>query len=189
MPSSTCDILHQMHFEVQQGDVLRAVSVRRSSDGSVVSAEADGQQAQVTVLSAGPPYVVSVDGRVYEVRLAENREVSQGAPGAWDASTSGPRHGQVTAQLRSEYLLQQVTKGTEGSKDGQLRSPIPGRVLRVLVDNGDEVANGQAVLVIEAMKMENELFSPAAGRITDLHVKAGDAVEAQALLLRVSPKD
>jgi biotin carboxyl carrier protein len=62
---------------------------------------------------------------------------------------------------------------------------MPGRVVRVLVEPGDEVAVRQGVVVVEAMKMENELRSPKAGRVKDVSVKAGDSVEAGRVLLVV----
>lgn len=59
-----------------------------------------------------------------------------------------------------------------------VKAPMPGRVVRVLVAAGDEVAEGQGVVVIEAMKMQNELKSPKAGRLTRVAVAAGDTVGA-----------
>jgi biotin carboxyl carrier protein len=62
---------------------------------------------------------------------------------------------------------------------------MPGRVVRVLVGEGDEVAPGQGLVVIEAMKMENELKSPRPGRVREVAVGEGQAVEAGALLVVV----
>jgi biotin carboxyl carrier protein len=62
---------------------------------------------------------------------------------------------------------------------------MPGRVVRVLEAPGAEVAAGQGLVVIEAMKMENELKSPRAGRVLEVAVREGQAVEAGALLALV----
>ncbi|MCH7922529.1 MAG: biotin/lipoyl-binding protein [Nitrospinae bacterium] len=63
-------------------------------------------------------------------------------------------------------------------------SSMPGRVVTLLVSEGDEVEEGQGVIVIEAMKMENELKAPKAGQVTEVCVVADDATEAgQALLV------
>ena len=59
-----------------------------------------------------------------------------------------------------------------------LRSPIPGRVVKLLVKPGDAVTAGQTLVVLEAMKMENELRAPRAGRVADVRCAAGAAVEA-----------
>ena len=63
--------------------------------------------------------------------------------------------------------------------------PMPGRVVRVLSAVGNDVAAGQGLAVIEAMKMENEIRAPRAGRVQEVAVREGQAVEAGALLLVV----
>jgi biotin carboxyl carrier protein len=67
----------------------------------------------------------------------------------------------------------------------RLVAPMPGRVVRVLRERGADVAAGEGLVVIEAMKMENELKSPRAGRVQEVAVREGQAVEAGALLLVV----
>ncbi len=61
-------------------------------------------------------------------------------------------------------------------------APMPGRVVRLLVAGGDEVTARQPIVVVEAMKMENELRAPKAGRVKEIAVKAGESVEAGRLL-------
>jgi len=61
-------------------------------------------------------------------------------------------------------------------------APMPGRVVRLLVSTGDEVAARQPIVVVEAMKMENELRSPKAGHVKEIVVKAGESVEAGRVL-------
>jgi len=61
-------------------------------------------------------------------------------------------------------------------------SPMPGKVVRVLVKQGDQVQEGQGLVVVEAMKMENELKSPKVGVVAELHAQEGQAVEAGAKL-------
>ncbi len=62
---------------------------------------------------------------------------------------------------------------------------MPGKVVRVLVKTGDTVSEGQDVLVVEAMKMENAVSSPAAGRVLELKVEPGDTVETGAHLATI----
>ena len=61
---------------------------------------------------------------------------------------------------------------------------MPGTVLKVNVNNGDTVASGDVILILEAMKMENEIVAPCAGKVT-LNVKAGETVDTDALLASV----
>ena len=65
-------------------------------------------------------------------------------------------------------------------------APMPGKIVRVLVKAGDEVTEGQGLVVVEAMKMENELKSPKAGKVTELHAVEGAAVESGAKLVVVT---
>jgi biotin carboxyl carrier protein len=62
---------------------------------------------------------------------------------------------------------------------------MPGKIVRVLVGVGDEVAAGQGVIVVEAMKMQNELKTPRAGRVVSVSAKENDTVEAGAVLVVV----
>ena len=64
-------------------------------------------------------------------------------------------------------------------------SPMPGKVIKVLKKEGDEVKEGEGLIVIEAMKMENELRAPKAGKVLGIRVKEGDAVEAGARLAQI----
>jgi biotin carboxyl carrier protein len=66
-----------------------------------------------------------------------------------------------------------------------ISAPMPGKVVKVLVKVGDEVKEGQGLVVVEAMKMENELKSPKAGKVVELHAKEGSAVENNAKLVVV----
>jgi biotin carboxyl carrier protein len=122
----------------------------------------------------------------------------------FDGTGSASREVQVTpATVRGELLVTLAGRnvsatvngrrtgrvgadgGAGGPGDQAILAPMPGRVLRVLVSVGDEVAARQGVVVVEAMKMENELRSPKAGRIKEVSVTAGTLVEAGRVLLVV----
>ena len=75
--------------------------------------------------------------------------------------------------------------GGGGHGEQAVVAPMPGRVVRLLVQPGDEVAARQGVVVVEAMKMENELRSPKAGRVKEVNVAPGASVEAGRVLLIV----
>jgi biotin carboxyl carrier protein len=71
------------------------------------------------------------------------------------------------------------------SGDGRLKAPIPGLIARYLVAVGDEVRAGQPVVILEAMKMENEVRAPLAGRVEAIHVAAGETVIRNTLLVEI----
>lgn len=73
--------------------------------------------------------------------------------------------------------------GTAGSSDGAVRSPMPGKVVKLLVAKGATVVRGQGVVVVEAMKMENELSAPRDGVVKEISVSEGQPVDGGALLL------
>jgi biotin carboxyl carrier protein len=66
-----------------------------------------------------------------------------------------------------------------------VRSPMPGKVVKVLVAPGDSVKSGAPVVVVEAMKMENELRSPRDGKVREVKVQEGQAVEANQMLVTI----
>ncbi|MGD2294826.1 MAG: biotin/lipoyl-binding protein [Candidatus Aminicenantes bacterium] len=80
----------------------------------------------------------------------------------------------------------QILRGKSLKQQKQdVKTSMPGKIIKVLVNEGDRVAEGQAVLILEAMKMQNEIKSPQAGQITRIVPRAGDSVEAGALLYSV----
>lgn len=76
----------------------------------------------------------------------------------------------------------------EAWKIGEIRAVMPGRVAKIYVKSGEHVSAGDSLLVLEAMKMENEIKSPAQGVIKEIHVGSGESVEKDALLVTLDPK-
>jgi biotin carboxyl carrier protein len=72
-------------------------------------------------------------------------------------------------------------KSAEG--DGSISAPMPGQILKVLVKNGDEVVEGQALFMVEAMKMEHTLKAPYSGKVSGLKFKSGDSVNSTDVIL------
>lgn len=91
-------------------------------------------------------------------------------------------------ELLDERRMRMRRAGGKFSLDGPQRvdAPMPGKIVRVLVKVGDAVVEGQGLVVVEAMKMENELKSPKAGTVAELHAAEGAAVESGAKLVVVS---
>jgi biotin carboxyl carrier protein len=164
--------------------------------------EVNGRIRSVSIERAGGDgrFRVSVDG---EVALVEARRI--GAYGlsllfpddshasARLAIAPGPVQGELLASLAGRTASVAVNArrtgraaaDAGGAADGEQRvvAPMPGRVVRVLVAVGDSVEARQPVVVVEAMKMENELRSPKAGRVKDVAVSAGASVEAGRVLV------
>lgn len=86
--------------------------------------------------------------------------------------------------VRAQSMRGIASTATE-SGAGDVRAPMPGRIVRMAVNVGDEVNKGTPLLAIEAMKMENELFSPTSGTVSAAHVKAGDIVDTGQILVLI----
>jgi biotin carboxyl carrier protein len=165
--------------------------------------EVNGRSRVVAVERAGRGrYRIVVDGTSHHVDAA--RVGTFGLSMLFDGEGGATREVQVTPSgARGELLVSmagRVVAATVNGRrtgrgggdaalggDGEQRvvAPMPGRVVRVLVAPGDDVAARQGVVVVEAMKMENELRSPKAGRIKEVAVTAGASVEAGRLLVVV----
>ncbi len=109
-------------------------------------------------------FAVNVNGTKYEVEIEEiDAKTAAAAPKAAEPVKAAP-----------------AGAGTE------VRSPMPGNILQVNVNPGDAVKEGQQLMILEAMKMENEILAPCAGRITSIGVAKGSSVESGALLCTIA---
>lgn len=112
-------------------------------------------------------YRVNVNGTVYEVELEEITGAAAAAPVAAPAAPAPAPAAPVAA----------APAGGE-----KVTAPMPGNILSVNVAAGDTVKRGQVLLILEAMKMENEIMSPCDGVIASVNTSKGSAVESGALL-------
>ena len=111
-------------------------------------------------------YRVNVNGTVYEVELEE----ITGAAAAPVAAAPAPAVAPAAPVAAAPAAGEKVT------------APMPGNILAVNVSAGDTVKRGQVLLILEAMKMENEIMAPCDGTIASVHTSKGSAVESGALL-------
>jgi len=88
-------------------------------------------------------------------------------------------------KLEKKSALRLLNGAKSKIRKREVKTTMPGRIVRILVAEGEEIQEGQPVLVLEAMKMQNEIKAPQAGRLTYLRLKPGDHVETGALLFSV----
>jgi len=157
-------------------------------------ARVDGRTVRVDVRGKDGKYTVTLDGRALEVDLFDpGRDfVSLLIEGRSHEAGLEKRATGYTVVLADDVIeveLQDAARGEAPAPkrvaDGPVRikAPMPGKVVRMLVGAGDEVAAGAGLVVVEAMKMENELRAPRGGRILETAVREGQAVETGALLV------
>lgn len=161
-----------MRYRVTIEGRERDVDVAIAPSGSI-AVSLDGQPFDGEVRPVPGGISLRIGGKVRDVLVAGTDEVYLASGAA-----------RARAEVVSERQRQKRGRGgASGAQAKELRAPMPGRVVRVLAKKGESVAAGQALLVIEAMKMENELRAAAAVTIADIHVAEGASVEARALLL------
>ena len=115
-------------------------------------------------------YTITVNGTAYDVTVEEN---GAGAPVA-----AAP----VAAARPAAAAAPAPKKAAGGAGSVKVSSPMQGKILRLNNKPGDAVKKGQAVIVLEAMKMENEIQAPQDGVVASIEVAAGDSVESGKLL-------
>lgn len=93
----------------------------------------------------------------------------------------------VHVDITNPFSLKRKLREDELGAGGTIRALMPGRIVRVMVNKGDAVRKGGGVLVLEAMKMENEIQSPTEGVVDAIFVEAGQTVESGAELVHIAP--
>jgi pyruvate carboxylase subunit B len=147
--------------------------------GKTVEVQVDGDQVTVgdrvvgAVLTGAPGSLrqLLVEGRSVTVA------VDPAGRGRWTLTRRGERWEAEVVDERTAHIRSLTGGGEVARGPGALRAPMPGLVVRVLVEAGQRVEKGAGLVVLEAMKMENELRSTAAGLVKAVQVQAGDTVE------------
>ena len=166
-----------MRLEAEVDGKRYEVGVTEGNDGLAITLNGKSVSVDARMLD-GFFSSVLIGGKAYETTVEPDGD------DAWRVQVGIDAHRVVFLDpLRSK----RPNRGEGGGRreSGPILSLMPGKVVRVLVKAGDEVAEGQDLLVVEAMKMENAVQAPAAGRVQELFVAAGDAVEAGAPLVLV----
>lgn len=149
-----------------------------SGDGRVVTITRDGRDKRLSVDRIGDShYLVLADGKVHH--LGFTRQGSE-----WQAYHEGQV---LTFDLKDEKAIMRgkLSGGLTGGTSGDVISPMPGRVVKILVEIGQAIKSGQPVVVVEAMKMENEFKVKRDGIVKDIKVRPGDTVEGGTVLVVV----
>jgi len=103
--------------------------------------------------------------------------------GGWQVGRAGEWWDVHVIDERTRLLREMTGGGNAPTGDQVIKAPMPGLVLRLEVEEGQEVTHGMGLVVLEAMKMENEIRASVAGRVRKVHVVAGQAVEKGAVML------
>ena len=171
-----------MRYEVEQAGETFQVEVREVGphgfdvsidDGPVVRVDAFKNPRTVYSILIGP--------RQYEGSVHEMED------GTLDVHVGTSAFAITAIDERRKLLV--GAGGMTASGRQQINAQMPGKIVKVLVSVGESVEVDQGLLIIEAMKMENEITSPIEGVVTEVEVREGDAVETDALLVVVEPPE
>lgn len=103
-------------------------------------------------------YTITINGKAYEVEVNKHAE------------------GEASIVSRPEVVLQKVQ--TSSSTGTPVTAPMPGSLFDIVVNEGERVEAGQVILILEAMKMENEIMAPISGRIASIGKQKGDSIKS-----------
>jgi len=147
-------------------------------DESHVSIDGAIYETNFEVVSGQPVYSLLLNGQSYEAHVYASEE-------EWQVLLQGRLYPVRVEDERERRL--RTTLGSRASDAGefQLRSPMPGLIVALPAKDGQEVKKGDVLLILESMKMQNELKSPRDGTVSRIRVKPGDNVEQKQILLSV----
>lgn len=117
--------------------------------------------------------LLNIDGKIYNVIVNSN-------PTSYSVFVNGRCY--IIEKRSADRVL---GAGIEGQRRREIKTSMPGKIVKVLVSEGAKVKKGQAILILEAMKMQNEIKSPQPGKITQIKRKPGESVETGSILFTV----
>jgi biotin carboxyl carrier protein len=150
------EVVDDHHIRI--GDRLLQVDFESVSGQPVFSLILDGKSYESFVSPGEEDWQVLLRGRQYQVKIEDEREKRLRAAGGGGVAEGGEFH---------------------------LKAPMPGLVVTVPVTEGEEVEKGQVLVILESMKMQNELKAPRAGKVARIRVKGGESVEQKQTLLTI----
>lgn len=161
-----------------------------------LQAEIGGEKHEVEIVRDGRSVTATVDGRRYDLDVSEPEKevlliknaskVSQVFVSPKAGSEFGVTiHGQaINVEIIDPKRLRGAGNDSEHAEGtAEIKTAMPGKVVRILVEAGAEVAKGDGIIVVEAMKMQNELKSPKDGIVKDIRAAEGDTVNAGDILV------
>ncbi len=162
-----------------------------ASAAMTVRTGVEGPALRVEPLGAGWFRVLDADGSVLDTVRALVDDDGDEVFVAWTGGEATLEIASVGGRARPAAARRAAAAGRSGpghhgGGPGEVRAPMPGAIVKVDVEEGAAVAEGDRVLVLEAMKMEHEMRAPRGGTVSKVHVAAGDRVDGDALLVEIA---
>ena len=157
--------------------LLDGQTIEVDVDGDRVIVDGRAHRATLSVIPGTPLRQLLIDGRPMTL------SVEAVGRGRWALTPKGERWEMEVLDERTQHIRSLAGGGDQRRAAGVLKAPMPGLVVRVQVQPGDKVAAGAPLVVLEAMKMENELKAGAPGIVKSVRVAPGEAVEKGQVLV------
>ncbi|KAF0235544.1 MAG: biotin carboxyl carrier [Prolixibacteraceae bacterium] len=168
-----------MAIEIKVGDRIAWVDLR-GQDGNLLEIEVDGKILKVDVMhTADGTFSILESGHSYNIEL-----VPRDQPKKYTAYTLYHEFEVEIIDAEARYLIDRGAKGFV-SAEKNISSAMPGKVVKVLVSEGESVTEGQPAVIISAMKMESEYKIPLNGKVKKVNVKDGDTIEGNQILIEL----
>ena len=157
--------------------LLDGQTIQVEVDGDRVTVDGQTHSATLGIIPGTPLRQLLIDGRPLTL------SVEAVGRGRWSLTPKGERWELEVLDERTQHIRSLAGGGNQRRAAGVLRAPMPGLVVRVQVQPGEQVAAGDPLVVLEAMKMENELKAAAPGKVKSVPVAAGEVVEKGQVLV------
>lgn len=151
------------------------------ADGTTVSLDGVDVTGEVEDLGPGGRFLIRFGGRT-AVGFAARRD------GAWEIQLEGRHYRILADDERRHHIRRLATETGQAAGPAELRAPMPGLILRVPAEEGAEVSAGDSLVVMEAMKMENELRAVGDAVVARVHVREGETVDRDDILVTFGSK-
>lgn len=145
----------------------------------------DGQEFKVSLQRRGDEYLASVDEMQFGVRMEDGRVLVDGVPIEFAAGAGASANNARSATSQAPATGQPKKQGGE-MVAGAVTAPMPGKIISIMVKLGDSIIQGDPLLLLEAMKMQNEVSSPFAGKVKEIRVREGESVDAHDVLIVIA---
>jgi biotin carboxyl carrier protein len=171
-----------MRYEITQGNDVFHVELREVGPHTFDVTVDDGETVRVDAFkNPRTVYSMLIEGRQYEGSVDERED------GTLDIHVGTSAFEFQAIDERRKLLVGAGAGGVSGVQS--IRAQMPGKIVKLMVRPGDRVEVDQTLVIMEAMKMENEIKSPIDGVVSEVGVAEGDAIETDALLVVVEPPE
>ena len=168
---------HRMELELNL-EGRKAIVKELKRDGSQLTISVDDEIFEVDLVKVGPAeYSVLYKGRSYNIEVVPGSE-----PKHYTVNTFYFTHEIEVVDAESRYIRSR-NDVAGGHISNIIRSPMPGKIVKILVAEGDMVEAGQTVIIVSAMKMESEFKAAKPGIVSEIPVKEGDTVDGNQVLV------